>query len=299
MKMNFSDLIEQRLVRVKRYENGLRVVKYDRKVFYDGLWGVDDRLLDARGLVVDDEDNIVVWPFTKVFNHHEQGTECDLNTPVVIVEKVNGFLGCVTPTEKYGTIFSTTGSLDSDFVQLIKKHLTDEQLESMEFAAPGHTFMFEIVDETDPHIIPTEPGAYLIGCRRTSDGHLFAEWSLDRMADVAGFKRPTWTVGTFGNALEQAATCKHEGFLIRQMSPDSNETPIMKLKSPHYLSKKALMRLGNVAVLKMFENPEAFRERLDEEFYGVFEFILAHGDQYWPKLSEQERRNFLEGYFER
>lgn len=294
MKMNFDDLIERKLVQIKRYPNGLGVVKYAKRVFYDGLWGEDDRLLDARGTVLDEEGNVIVWPFTKVFNHKERGTDLPLDTPVVYVEKVNGFLGCVTPTEKYGVICSTTGSLDSDFVPLISKHVDFSDFSGME-GIRGMTHMFEIVDETDPHIIPTEPGAYLIGARDLVDGRMLCEWELDRVAAHFEWKRPKWSVGTFGFVLEQAALCKHEGYMIRLW--DENERTVMKLKSPHYLSKKALMRLGSKQITSMFENPELFRQRLDEEFYSVFEYILLSGKEFWSILDEQDRSKFLEDYF--
>lgn len=292
MIMNFDDLIERKLVQIKRYPNGLGVVKYAKRVFYDGLWGEDDRLLDARGLVLDEEGNVIVWPFTKVFNHKERGTDLPLDTPVVYVEKVNGFLGCVTPTDKYGVIRSTTGSLDSDFALIILKHIDLECFEDVR----NITYMFEIVDETDPHIIPTEPGAYLIGCRYHVDGRMMYEWELDRIAENFGWKRPKWSVGTFGFVLEQAAKCKHEGYMIRLH--DEGERTVMKLKSPHYLSKKALMRLGSKQISNMFDNPELFRQRLDEEFYEVFDWLLDLGQEFWSSLDEQQRGKFLVDYFE-
>ena len=41
---------------------GLFVLKYKRKVFYDNLWTPE--LQELRGLVVDEDWNIVVHPFT-------------------------------------------------------------------------------------------------------------------------------------------------------------------------------------------------------------------------------------------
>ena len=72
---------------------------------------------------------------------------------------------------------------------------------------------------------------------------------------------------------------------------------IMKIKSPHYLTKKALMRVGARQIEVMFDNPDFFRERLDEEFYGVFEVIISHGKDFWQRLEEHERRTFLEKFF--
>ena len=88
----FQELIAKGLVKQKRYDNGLSVFKYTREVFYKALWNEDPLLLEARGMVLDDDGNKVIWPFTKVFNHHENGTELDLDTVVVAPRKVNGFM---------------------------------------------------------------------------------------------------------------------------------------------------------------------------------------------------------------
>lgn len=51
MKLNVQDLIERKLVTKKTYTNGiykgLSVLKYPKKVFYDNLWHLNDRLLDC------------------------------------------------------------------------------------------------------------------------------------------------------------------------------------------------------------------------------------------------------------
>ena len=79
MKFHVEGLVEQGLVKKKTYKDGefsgLSVLKYSRKVFYDNLWNKDKRLLDCRGMVVDSDDNIVVWPFTKVFNLYENNVK--------------------------------------------------------------------------------------------------------------------------------------------------------------------------------------------------------------------------------
>ena len=67
-------------------------------------------------------------------------------------------------------MFSTTGSLDSSFVQMAKEHL--EKYQNLFVAKPNYTFLFEIVDEKDPHIIEEELGEYLLACRDVLTGEL-------------------------------------------------------------------------------------------------------------------------------
>ena len=298
MKFDFADLIEKGLVKEKRYPNGLRVLKYSRKVFYDALWNEDKRLLDARGLVLDAEGNAVIWPFTKVFNYQENGTDCASGCLVDVVEKINGFMAAVA-LYKGELLVSTTGTLDSDFVTLARKHV--EQLnwdalwaESELFQLP-FTFIFEICDPDDPHIVPQASGAYLIGIRRNWDGAMATEGQLDGVANILESKRPTYDQMLFEQVLGLIKECRHEGFMIRDAW--TGET-LMKIKSPHYLTKKFLMRMGDGKVDNMFDNFSEFRKTLDEEFYEVAGHIVtSYSKENWKELTDQQRREIIEEYF--
>lgn len=291
MKINFDYLIERGLVKQKKYANGLAITKYAKKVFYDNLWDVDCALLDARGIVTNEHNGIVVWPFTKIFNYGENGTTLPLDQEVVWVEKVNGFLGCVTATMDYGVIYSTTGSIDSDFVELIKKHVSEYDIENARL-----TYMFEIVDETDPHIVEHEPGAYLIGARILESGDMVDEDVLDWIAEDHGWKRPKWGEARFGDVVKMAQEVKHEGFVVRDLS--SGEL-LLKIKSPHYLSKKFIMRMGAGKVKAMWENPEQYKQIIDEEFAELVEYLTStFSMEVWVSASDQERRQVIERFFE-
>lgn len=291
MKINFEALEKAGLVKQKKYPNGLKIAKYAKKVFYDNLWHKDVALLDARGLVTNEHNDIVVWPFTKVFNYGENGTTLPMDQEVVWVEKVNGFLGCVTTTVDYGVIYSTTGSLDSDFVNLIKKHVDEK-----DFLNTRCTYMFEVVDETDPHIVDHEPGAYLIGARVLDNGHMVGEDVLDAIAAECGWKRPKWGITTFGNVVGVAQNVKHEGFVVRDW--ESGEL-LLKIKSPHYLSKKFIMRMGAGKVRAMWENPQAYKKIIDEEFYAIVDWLVnTYTVEHWLGLDDQSRRKIIEVFFE-
>lgn len=296
----FKELIEAGLVKQKRYENGLSVFKYAKKVFYDALWNTDPLLLEARGIVLDDEGNKVIWPFTKVFNYGENGAGANLShdTRIVAPRKVNGFMAAC----RYWNgelIVSTTGSLDSDFAVLARSHI--EKLDSvlLETYASVQTLLFEICDKSDPHIVEEEEGAYLIGARcmqGVATGLMGSELLLDVMANLLGARRPETFRGTFGELWDQVKTCKHEGWMVKT---EVSEETIMKIKSPHYLSKKFLMRMGQKKVTAMFEDKEEFIKTIDEEFYPIVHYITRSWDaDKWIATSEAERRAVIEKYFE-
>jgi hypothetical protein len=253
-------IVEQpELVTVKHKDN-LRLIKYKRKVFYDNLW--TPNLQECRGIVVDDEDNIVSFPFTKIFNYQENNTTIPLEETVLWTKKHNGFMAAQT-----GNLLTTTGSFDSDFTAMAK-----------EFVKPTKypfTLLFEIVHPNDPHIIVEKPGAYLIGARdinnpnqySTSD---FKEGFLDDLAEKHGWLRPEYGSAVFADLLEHLKSVKHEGFCVYGSTN-------LKVKSPYYLQSKAIARSNK-------------QLRLDEEFASLL-------TQMPKNLREQERLAFIRSYF--
>jgi hypothetical protein len=253
-------IVEQpELVNVKHKDN-LKILKYKRKVFYDNLW--TPNLQECRGLVLDEEDNIVSRPFTKIFNYQENNTTIPLTEKVLWTKKHNGFMAAQT-----GNLVTTTGSFDSDFVDMAKEFIHPTKQKG--------TLLFEIVHPNDPHIIVEKPGAYLIGYRSLEkdepyNSSLEKEEFLDDLAEFHGWLRPEYGSATFGDLLEHIKSIKHEGFCVYGSTN-------LKVKSPYYLQSKAIARSNK-------------QLQLDEEFTP----LLAQ----MPKnLTEQERLAFIRSYF--
>lgn len=304
MKFNVDDLVAKKLVTKKTYIDGpyagLSVLKYKNNVFWDNLWHTDPRLLECRGMVVDAEDNVIIWPFTKIFNRFENGTDLPLDQQVVCVRKVNGFMATAAVRgEKL--LVSTTGTLDSEFSTLARKHLDELKFDGVAFPE-DFTFIFEICDRSDPHIIDEEEGAYLIGVRDLAlNGVMVEEHKLDRIAEVIGAKRPIWGVVPFGDVVYNVQHVQHEGYVIRNIGTDEeNSELLMKIKSPHYLAKKFLMRGGDNKWDMIWDNPQEARKRIDEEYYSLLEWLrFAFEKEEWKALDSQVRREKIETYFER
>lgn len=291
MQFNFDDLVERKLVQKKTYDNGLSVYKYTKRVFFDALWNEDPRLLEARGMVLDADGNAVIWPFTKVFNHGENGTTCPEDKEVVVVDKLNGFM---TAARKYRgeLLVSTTGTLDSEYVAMARKHIEALDWQAM---AGNITYMFEICDPEDPHIVEEAPGAYLIGARETHSGLMASEVSLDTEAEILQCKRASWERMSFAQACDLAKRTDREGYMIRDAATGEH---LMKIKSPHYLTKKFLMRMGKAKVENMFSDPKTFKKTIDEEFYEIVDYITqGYSLEVWTGFTDQQRRYRIEDYF--
>ena len=268
----------------------LFVVKYKNKVFYDNLWTPE--LQELRGLVVDRDWNVIVRPFSKIFNRFENDANIAGDEHVLAVRKINGFLGCMTFNEKYGLIISTTGSLDSDFAKLARLHLLPISWCGIN---TDYTYLFEIVDASDPHIINERVGAYLIGCRNVAGSFMLTEQELDKVAFSLNLiatpnmtiMRPEWDIRTFNEVLEDVQMCRHEGYVVY------GDTTILKIKSPFYLVKKLFSRV----------NPEKINDQwldtaktwIDEEYYPVVDKIRSDMSHF-VTLSPEDRREYIENF---
>lgn len=275
---------------------GLFVQKYRKKVFFKNLWSESDDLLEARGHVVNSRGDVVIRPFTKVFNYGENNTAIDRDEAVIWVQKINGFMACATYVPEVNDIVvSTTGSLDSDFVAMAKEYITDlvqKIIMQRYYSTPAiETFMFEIVHPDDPHIIPEKVGAYLLGCRRIDDeGHYFTTEFHERFLDYLasswmGVHRPDWGVSRFSDIVQESKTAKHEGFVVYGQYSNT----VLKIKSKYYLTLKAAARKKDIETLD--------KSKVDEEFYDLIDYIKLNST-YYNSLIEQERLEFMRDYLE-
>ena len=277
-------------------ERELITFKYHNRVFYHNRWNESDDLLECRGIVFNTDGEIVQRPFKKIFNYGENGAGKDIpmDQDVMAVRKINGFMAAATWYND-DLLVSTTGTTTSDFAKLAESWLWKYDILFQQY--PTYTFIFEIVDPSDPHIVYEEPGAYLLGMRHKTDGHLISMAALERIiGKVFDIKTPEYFIAPMEDVVQlNRSVIGIEGYVLYDMGGEQ----FVKTKTPHYLSKKALMRMGKGQAYNMYHNPDFFRERLDEEFYGLFEdLLLAYTYDEWLGMNEQERRKSIEEYFD-
>ncbi|WP_373741875.1 RNA ligase [Neisseria sp.] len=290
----------------------LRVLKYARSVFYENRF--DDALLEMRGLVMDAHGKIIIRPFKKVFNYSERVAEnskypIDISDDhrVTAVVKVNGFLGCCTyvklpeghPSAGAAfdgqVLYSTTGSLDSDFAKMVKTHCSPYEKLFKQY--PNTTFLFEITDENDVHVIRERFGETLIGAIDTATGRQFSERELDETA--AAFNAGNFSDGlklvrpetveniTFGELKALLKNVEHEGFMV--FDADTGGM-LFKLKSPYYLISKFLGRSNEANIGRKLD-----KRYVDEEYYPLLDHIRAHRDAF-NAMGELEKIAFIQAF---
>lgn len=273
---------------------GLHVIKYKPKTMYKNLWSeCPEVLLNARGLVTDNDYNILSAPFPKTFNLEELSREDrpQLNDTVYVTKKINGFMGCVktlTPEEySFRVLPSTTGSLESDYVSYIKESLSTDQLFRYHHDEPDDTYIFEICHNKDPHVVQEVFGAYYLARRNVYSGTVTPyEDTLVKM--------------TWGDVLNVLPHSKQEGYMIYH----GGDSKCFKVKSPFYQLTKLLGR-ASVEKLEQLFGEDTYKSEWDkllqkEQFknykplQGVLE-KLKKFDFYkiFERLDEQTRFAFI------
>ena len=274
------------------------VIKYARFIFFKNEWDKYPDAVNYRGAVEINGEQ-VVDPMKKCFNYKENkaGAELGDDTPVKYFKKYTGFMINLTFNREHGWIISTTGTAhiygcgnetDNKFIAMGLEYLKKFNGFAYYIMMAGSvgvnichdifTVTFEVCHPDDPHIVDEIHSLYPL-CYQLR-GKTYPLHSA-----VA----PETGETTLGELKKMLSECKHEGYMVYSM--DGNL--LFKMKSPYYLAKKWLQRAG---ASKVFS--DLYKERLDEEYYPIVEFIRAHFTKdNWEALNEQSKSDvFLAAY---
>jgi hypothetical protein len=287
-----------KLVSMKPAGDGIFVLKYKKKVFFDNLW--NEYLEECRGTIVDADFNVVSRPFTKVYNYgiEKQAPVLAGDTRVTAYRKVNGFM--VAMTWYNGDILvSTTGSTDSPYVAMAREMMLKHQSWiDWQFAvrgAGGYTLMFECVHPEDPHIVVEKAGMYFLGWRENAwESKVHGYGSEMVWRDFAEDDLKCHTVESYHTTIAElqaeVKAVKHEGFVFYTEDNTSS-----KIKSPYYLTSKWVAR--NPRTDKLVDTKRDIKQNLDEEYYPLVDAIRANIVEY-TAMDEQARLAWVRNYME-
>jgi hypothetical protein len=285
------------LVNMKEAGDGIYVLKYKKRVFYDNLW--NEYIAECRGSIVDKDFNLVTYPFTKIYNYGIEKAAPVLapDTKVTAFRKVNGFMVAMT-VHKGELLISTTGSTANDYVEYAKEMmvthmpLTDWRMALGTADCLGMTFMFECVHPSDPHIIPEKSGMYLLGARENTWGSKIVcdPFFLIDFANSLNCFRAESTMTNMAQLQVLAKECKHEGYVFY-----TEDGVSAKIKSPYYLTSKWVAR--NPRTDKLVDLNKDIKHNIDEEYYGLIDAIRENIVAY-TAMNEQERLDWVRDYME-
>lgn len=280
------------LVNMKECGEGIYVLKYKKKVFYDNLW--NEYIAECRGTIVDADFNIVAYPFTKIYNYGIEKAAPVLSddTEVTAFRKVNGFMVACTWYNN-DILVSTTGSTDSPYVAMAKEMMlthaswADWQLAMLSEDLEGMTVMFECVHPSDPHIVPEKAGMYILGYRENRFGSKVGHdpFVLQDLAEAFNCYRAESVTTNMARLKQMAKECRHEGYVFY-----TDDGVSAKIKSPYYLTSKWVAR--NPRTDKLVDLNRDIKHNIDEEYYPLIDAIRANIEEY-TAMDEQARLEWV------
>ena len=142
-KSTFDEYVKKGLVRSQTYKD-MTIYQYTEFTQFESLW--NNCTLNARGIVFDDDGDLVQRCIPKFFNHDEpDGIKVERLTLAeqvpVIQEKLDGSLIKITKDEKHGLVITSKASFESDQAKMAKEIVEENYYSFKE----GWTYHFELI----------------------------------------------------------------------------------------------------------------------------------------------------------
>jgi T4 RnlA family RNA ligase len=283
----------------------LTIWNYTPKTQYDNLW--DEVTLMCRGLVTDNDGNIVARPFKKFFNI-EEGKHISTKE-FEVFEKMDGSLGIMF---KYNGLMvcATRGSFTSEQSVWMNKFADEYNYQNI--IVDGFTYLFELIFPQNRIVVDygNQERMVLLGIIKTESGEevpyddiFFGGWDVVEKYD--GVKDYT--------TLKNMVKNNHEGFVVRFSNGDR-----MKVKGEEYIRlHKIMTNISTTSVWEILSNggkiedflndvPDEFYEKIKKyennlkyEFYQIKEYCGKLHDnfrygKYNDKYPEPTKKEFAE-----
>ena len=299
-----NDYIEKGLI-IKQVHPTLpiSIYNYSRTCQYGASW--DEITLACRGLVLDNEGNVIAKPFPKFFNYEEHTAEEIPNEYFDVYEKMDGSLGIcfyyereLTYSERYRLWFNGNYETGMEYFEEIVPNFDDpyyhktpttkgewhiatrgsfvseqavkgkemlDKLNTKNGLIPGYTYLFEII-YPENRIVVDYSGAERLVVLGCYNNETGIEGNIDEMANE-GFEVVT-KYNTFGegfDVLKKEISNSKEGYVIRFRNGMR-----MKIKGDEYVRLHRI--LTNFSTTDIWEllrtggDMNEFLERVPDEF---------------------------------
>lgn len=213
-KYDFNTLLEYQdkgLLRMQKHPSAeLHIWNYMNAVAYDGTWDIITET--CRGIITDDEGNVVARPFPKFFNiGQNEASNINWNQPFKVWEKKDCYLGIGYWLNGKLNIASR-GSFDSEFAIAGNEMLNSISRNFIE-SDKQYTFLFEIIIASKPIVLLyPEDELCLLAVINTETG---TEENIVPFAERLGFTIPRgFTFTSVSEIVNSEQRIGEEGYVI-------------------------------------------------------------------------------------
>lgn len=263
--VNLEEMVAQKYIRRQKHPTlDLWIYNYAEKVQYEHMW--NNETLQARGLIMDGEYNIVSRPFPKFFNFSETGytnEELAEEGDFTVTEKMDGSLG-ISYWDHHRLQIATRGSFVSDQAKRANEILISRYPNVS--PNPDHTFLFEIVYPENRIVVDygTQEDLVLLTAINTKTGEEVPYWELKLYFDVFPIVKQYDGITDFKNLEERPNA---EGYVVHFPKTGLR----FKLKFEEYKRlHKIITGINAKRIWEFLSNDQPLDElvlRVPDEFY--------------------------------
>lgn len=263
--------IENGLISKKEHSTApLNIYKYTKQTQYSQKW--DEMTKMCRGLILDDDYNIVARPFGKFFNLEEHDLSELPNEPYKIYDKLDGSLGILYWFDDTPYI-ATCGSFHSEQAQWATSLLHKKYKNCFGQFNKDYTYLFEIIYPENKIVVDYGglKDIILLGAIDIVSGLDIPLIALD--VDLPKVKEYDYTVNI--TELKSLGEKNTEGFVVKYESGFR-----VKLKLEEYVRLHYIM--SNTSSITIWETLkdgkplDEILERVPDEFYNWVKYTEAN-----------------------
>lgn len=286
----FDQMVNEGLVRVQTHPVlPFRILNYTEQTQFKGVWNACT--LASRGLIIDENDNVIARPFAKFFNLGDSHTpHFDWDAPVEVTDKIDGSCGITYSIREvegdyipgHLISFATRGSFASDQAIHATKLWLNSEYKKLRLPK-DFTFMFEIVYPDNRIVLDygDMDDLILLGAVNKNHGYVLGPREAAAMIDWPG---PVTEVFQYKNMHEAVAApyrANAEGFVVRSGSN------MVKIKQADYVELHRLISmLSERSVWSQLKDGQSIEDicvALPDEFH---DFVRKVGGELEEKFME-------------
>lgn len=281
-------LIAENYISARKHpELDLWIYNYTPKCQYEANW--NDITIRCRGLIMDENSNIVANPFPKFFNLGEQGITIDTLPQELpqITEKLDGSLGISYRYNDSQIGIATRGSFSSEMAIWATEWMQEKGFSVADFKE-NHTYLFEILYHENKIVVDYDrEELVLLAVRNIKTGEELNHFEEAERLGITPVKQFNFTLSEAIERLQSLRGTEQEGFVVKY----SNGLRI-KLKCEDYVKiHRALSSFSKKHVIEaMVENRiENFISALPDEIFNEAKEIIHETEEQKDEIINSAR----------
>jgi RNA ligase len=280
-----NQMLEAGYLEVQRHpEHNLYIYNYSPKVQYERVW--NEVTLACRGLILNENYEIVARPFAKFFNLGEQENQVLPNEPFEVFEKMDGSLGILYWIDDKPFVASR-GSFASEQSDKANELLYSKYKHALDKLEKGKTYLFEIIYPQNRIVVDYGDMEELVLLAIIDN-----ETGLDLPLETIGFPIVKKYHGIKDiMTLKELEEANKEGFVVKFASGLR-----YKIKFEEYLRLHRLVtQVSTISIWEYMKENQSFDEILDrvpDEFYDWVKKTVDELNTAFKEIENQCLKDF-------